>query len=555
MLKKYFVSILARRNSRYFISGLRHARDIQESIFWRYISQAKDTAYGREMHLSGIRSIKEFQNYIPIQTYEDYLPYIERIKRGEKNILFPERDKLIMFALSSGTTAVSKFIPVTRSFFKAYEQGSLFWGSFMFLSHPGILDGLILPIVSSMEEERTITGIPCGGISGLIARAQRPLARLHYFLPYSVYGIRDTDTKYYTILRLALARRNIRFISSANPSTLITLARYMDAHKEQLIDDISTGSLKIDNTISRDISPHLRKDRKRARELEEIVHREGRLIPASVWPSLYLIACWRGGTVGQYLPLLKEYYGDIPVYELGLLASEGRMSIPLGSGGSHQGVLDIYSNFYEFIPEEEEDSHSPPTLLMHELEKGKRYFIVLTTPYGFFRYHIYDLIEVTDFVDGVPVISFLNKGRHISSLTGEKLTEFQVCTAMKNIGIIKGEEYTLIPCWDNHLPYYTLVIEELRFKGKVEELCKLLDKQLKALNMEYRSKRNSRRLGDIKPLQVPLNTFLEVKQNIIKKRGGRAEQYKQVHLDTQDIFREYIRQILERNNSYDSRRI
>ncbi len=544
-LKKSFVSAAAKWHCRYFLSRLKYAQNIQERALREYIARAGGTLYGKKMRISGIKSVKEFQKNIPIQTYEDFSPYIERIKNGEKNVLFPPGEKLIMFALSSGTTATPKFIPVTGSFFKSYERGSLYWSSFMFLAHPGILDGMILPIVSSMSEEILPSGIPCGGISGLIARSQRSVARSHYFLPYSVYNIKNIDDKYYTILRFALGERNIRFISSANPSTLITLARCMDRWKEDLISDISTGGLNVRGNLPEDIAnaltPYLKSDRKRASELENIINREGRLKPSSSWPSLYLIASWRGGTVGQYLPGLKEYYGSLPVYELGLLASEGRFSIPLADDNS-QGVLDIYSNFYEFIPEHEEDNPSARALLFNELEKGKRYFIIITTPYGFFRYHIHDLIEVVDIREGVPVIAFLNKGKHISSLTGEKLTEFQVCEAMKNIGIIKGEEYTLVPCWDNHLPYYSLAAEENCLQGaNPEDLCKRLDSELKILNMEYKSKRDSRRLGHIKFVTAPLDIFSRIKKDIIETRGGRMEQYKQVHLDTEKRILSYLK--------------
>jgi hypothetical protein len=141
----------------------------------------------------------------------------------------------------------------------------------------------------------------------------------------------------------------------------------------------------------------------------------------------------------------------------------------------------------------------------------------------------------------VPVIAFLNKGKHISSLTGEKLTEFQVCEAMKNIGIIKGEEYTLVPCWDNHMPYYSLVVEEKSLESvNTEDLCNRLDSELKILNMEYKAKRDSRRLGYIRFMSAPLNTFSRIKKDTIESRGGRIEQYKQVHLDTEKRILAYI---------------
>src|SRR5204863_1444090 len=142
--------------------------------------------------------------------------------------------------------------------------------------------------------------------------------------------------------------------------------------------------------------------------------------------------------------------------DLGLLASEGRMTIPL-EGGTASGVLDIWSHYFEFIPEGEIDSPQPTVLGAHELAEGKSYFIIPTTAYGLYRYHISDLVRVTGFFNRTPLIEFLSKGAHFANLTGEKLSEYHVTGAMKEAASelnLALSTYSVAPCWNDERPYY-----------------------------------------------------------------------------------------------------
>src|SRR5206468_2208437 len=114
------------------------------------------------------------------------------------------------------------------------------------------------------------------------------------------------------------------------------------------------------------------------------------------------------------------------------IASEGRMTIPLRDG-SPAGVLDVTTHFFEFIPEAEGDSSHPTVLGAHELEEGKHYYILLTTAAGLYRYHIHDLVRVAGFHGRTPLLEFLGKGQHFASLTGEKLSGYQVTRAVANV--------------------------------------------------------------------------------------------------------------------------
>src|SRR5262249_30169694 len=151
--------------------------------------------------------------------------------------------------------------------------------------------------------------------------------------------------------------------------------------------------------------------------------------PKDYWPKDLVIGNWMGGSVGAYLRHYPKYFGDTPVRDVGLIASEGRMTIPWNDG-TPSGILDVTSHFFEFIPEEEGDSKQPTVLGAHELQVGKTYYILLTTDYGLYRYNIYDVVRVTGFFNQTPMLEFLSKGSHFANITGEKLSEYHVTQAM-----------------------------------------------------------------------------------------------------------------------------
>src|SRR5262249_25337566 len=200
--------------------------------------------------------------------------------------------------------------------------------------------------------------------------------------------------------------------------------------------------------------------RRAARRLERIAEPTGRLLPRDYWPNLDLLSNWMGGTMKAYLRGYPEFFAETPVRDVGLIASEGRMTIPI-EDGTPAGVLDIRHHYFEFIPEDQVDRPEPDTVEATELCVGRNYFIVLTTAAGLYRYNISDLVVCVGYRGEAPLIEFLNKGAHYSSLTGEKLSEHQAISAVeaaqRSVGI-HLKSYLLAPTWDEP-PYYSLLIE------------------------------------------------------------------------------------------------
>ncbi len=173
------------------------------------------------------------------------------------------------------------------------------------------------------------------------------------------------------------------------------------------------------------------------------------------------MANWTGGSMGAYLHGYPEIFGERPVRDVGLIASEGRMTIPI-EDGTPAGVLDIRHHYFEFIPEDQDDRDDPETVEASELIEGRNYFILLTTAGGLYRYRIHDLVRCVGFHGRAPLLEFLNKGAHFSSLTGEKLSEFQVLAAVsqatKALDLHLGS-FLVVPTWGDP-PFYTMLVEE-----------------------------------------------------------------------------------------------
>jgi hypothetical protein len=280
------------------------------------------------------------------------------------------------------------------------------------------------------------------------------------------------------------------------------------------------------------------------------VNRTGTLYPRDAWPAPFLLGNWTGGSVGAYLRHYPRYFGDNVIRDVGLIASEGRMTIPVSSG-TPAGVLDVTSHYFEFIPEAEADSKNPTVLGAHELEEGGRYFILLTTGYGLYRYHIYDLVRVAGFHNRTPLVEFLSKGAHFANITGEKLSEYHVTQSMAEVlreMDLTLNVYSVAPIWpndDDEQPCYGLFVErgDLPSESAALELTQRLEDRLARVNVEYESKRASQRLGALRLEMVPPDFWSRWDRERLLRNGGALEQYKHPCLIGDMNFYRQVRQV------------
>jgi hypothetical protein len=538
------IAIHIRRQLAEFEQATQDPQKAQTELLQRIVAFQSDTDFGRDHHFNDIRSVADFRKNVPVAGYEEYEPYLQRVRAGDFKALLAD-STVHMFALTSGTTASRKYIPVTPRYLADYKRGWNMWGLRVFDDYPSIALRPILQMSGDSDEFRTEGNIPCGAVTGLTAKMQKRIVQIVYCVPHTAGRIRDAWAKYYTVLRLSMGRP-VGLIIAANPSTLVNLARTGDREKEALIRDFYDGTLNRNIDIAPEIRarimPRLRRQRVAARRLEEIVRRTGTLYPRDYWGNDCLLGNWTGGTVSFYMRHYPRYFGDMRVRDVGLIASEGRMTIPF-KDGTPSGILDVTSHYFEFIPEGEIDSPQPTVLGAHELQEGRNYYLLPTTACGFYRYHISDLVRVTGFHNRTPLLEFLSKGSHFANITGEKISEYQVAQAMAQVQRelnLTLTSYSLAPCWNDVQPYYGLFVEgtDLAAHQSGTRLAERLDYHLACLNTEYASKRQSDRLGLIRTILLPQGAWQAWDRRLQALRGGTFEQYKHPCLVSDPKFHE-----------------
>jgi hypothetical protein len=299
----------------------------------------------------------------------------------------------------------------------------------------------------------------------------------------------------------------VGLIATANASTLVVLAEEMAANAEALAADIERGALGVELGLPAGLMeklwPRLAPDGGTAARIRSALNEHGTLRPRDLWPRLELVVVWLGGAAGFYAPKVQELYSPRCTRDLGFTASEGFFAVPL-SDGTPVAAPVLTRVFMEFIPEADNDGDQPRTLLAHELERGARYFLVVTTTGGLFRYRMEDLVEVAGGCGRggrSPSLRFLSKGSRILSLTGEKVSEAQASeaasAAVRDSGLdLAGFTVSLrLPA--DERPGYVVAIEPRAATppSALREFLRSFERALRGANVEYRGKRDSLRLS------------------------------------------------------------
>jgi hypothetical protein len=538
---------LKHSNADHFDDSTWRPGDVQRDKLAEIVGRNAATDFGRRHGFDRLRSIGDYRAAVPPSTYDSLAPWIERVTRGESNVL--TADDPLMFATTSGTTGAAKYIPVTPSYLHEYSHGIHVHTYRVFSDFPDILEGRVVVSSSNDEEGRTPGGIPYGAISGYLTRTQPGVLRRFFVLPYELCKVKDIEAKYYLTLRHSLAA-DVRALLTPNPSSLLLLAEAMRVHADELIDDIRHGTVNpayVPAGAPRGLTAGLGADPGRAAELAALVRGTGRLLPVEAWPNLRVVSCWKGGTMPLYLRKLTDHFGDVPVRDLGYMASEGRGATPLVNSGA-AGVLNVTSHFFEFVPADQRDKADAEFLTGDQLESDHEYFVYLTTSAGLYRYDINDLVRVVDFYRRTPVIQFVRKGQGISSITGEKLTEAQMTAAL--VDVVERDGYDLdhvTACVEwGEPPCYALYCEPARpwAPDRCRQFLTAVDRALSVRNIEYEAKRSSRRLGMPVLKQVAPGSFTALRQQRVAA-GAPEAQVKIPHLSCDMRFGEQLRVVDE----------
>jgi len=473
------------------------------------IEKNKSTCFGKEHHFDKIHDVASFREYVPIREYEDFVPYIERISAGERGVLTAE--DVILLEPTGGTTSGSKLIPYTRVLKKEFQKAVNPWLFHIYKTYPQLLKGKgywsITPVVA--DKKYTRAGIPIGferdsDYLGLLGRILSHVL----IVPGEIKQMKDIENFRYATAYFLLIERDLALISVWNPTFLILILETITRYPDRLIDDIRRGTLTLPKPEPGDfLRPYLKSDPTRADEIKEIIHRQDPKKYVEIWKRLKFISCWTSGFSRYYAKRLAEYFPGIVIQGKGLVATEGIVSIPFLDD---RGYFPAYtSHFFEFL---EKENHQDPAAgsknreqgvkLLHQLEVGKEYTVIITTGGGLYRYNLKDIVVVTGKYLDLPLLRFAGR-ENVCDIVGEKLScghVRQVVEETLRRCEINVDFIMLAPGLESAGCHYTVFMES---KDKIKDSTLRLFmegiEQGLAENYHYRYARN---LGQITPLRL-----------------------------------------------------
>jgi hypothetical protein len=426
-----------------------HPFEIQQDILKKLLDRAKGTEWGQTHDFTSIENVTVFQERLPIQTYDDLKPLIQRLRDGEKNIFWPGEIK--WFAKSSGTTSdKSKFIPVTR---EALEDCHFRGGK----------DVLIL-YAANFPETKIFQGkgLTLGGTT-----------QINNFSNESFYGDLSAILIENTPVWVDLIR---------TPSRKIAL---LDEWEEKL-DKITKATVKENVTNIAGVPSW------NLVLLKHILNFTGKKHLLEIWPNLELFT--HGGV--SFVPYREQFRKIIPSDRMNYMevynASEGFFSIQDDPTSDDMLLMLDLGIFYEFIPLEEMDKDNPTVLSVADLEKDRNYAIVISTNGGLWRYVIGDTVMFTSLYP--HKIKITGRTKHFINAFGEEViidnATMALQKACKKTGAVINE-YTAGPIYmkDDQKGSHEWLIEFETPPSDIELFTNELDQALMSINSDYEAKR------------------------------------------------------------------
>ncbi|MEN8248713.1 MAG: GH3 auxin-responsive promoter family protein [Bacteroidota bacterium] len=479
--------------------------DVQKEVFENLINSAKNTEFGKSYGFSDIKNIDQFNERVPVRTYEDFFPYIDRIMRGEQNILWPSEIK--WFSKSSGTTnAKSKYIPVSP---EALEDCHFKGGKDMLAmylnNHPEseVFEGKALSVGGSFQANPfdPSGSSSLGDVSAVIMK-NMPLWAKYVRTPSEEVAFLDNWDEKLERMAQEVAYENVTSMAGVPTWVLLILQRVMEIRG---VKDVSEA-----------------------------------------WPNLE--AFYHGAVA--FDPYRKLFQSIISSPKMNYLeiynASEGIFGIQDTSTHNEMLLMLDYGVFYEFIPMEEVDSENPKVLQLEDVELNKNYAIIISTNAGLWRYKIGDTVKFTSLSPYRIKIS--GRTKHYINAFGEEVivenAEAAITFACDKTNAVI-ENFTAGPVYlqQNEQGGHEWIIEFSQEPENLDEFTSQLDNKLQEINSDYEAKRQND-LALVAPVvhAVPQGTFY----NWMKKRGKLGGQNKVPRLSNN---REFLDDILEMINA------
>ena len=427
---------------------MKHPIETQNGVLFSQLFHAEETEYGKKFGFKDISSYRDFQQQVPIVNYEEFEPYIEKARQGQKDISWP--GVIRQFAKSSGTTnAKSKFIPVSN---EALEN-----------CHYKAGKDLLSLYLNNNEDSQLFTGksLRLGGSKQLYE---------------------NNNTFFGDLSAILIDNMPIWAEFSSTPSSKISLMGDWETKLPAIINE----------TINENVTSLAGVPSWMMVLLQKTLETTGKSNMLELWPNAEVY--FHGGV--NFDPYREQYKklfpkSDFKYYEI-YNASEGFFAIQDQNDSNELLLMLDYGIFYEFIPMETFGTINQRVIRLNDVELNKNYALVITTNSGLWRYLIGDTIRFTSL--NPYRIKVSGRTKHHINVFGEELMVENTDTALtKTCKEFNCEitEYTVAPIFmsEKQKGAHEWIIEFKTKPDNIENFRKALDENLQNVNSDYEAKR------------------------------------------------------------------
>ncbi|UWY29261.1 GH3 auxin-responsive promoter family protein [Flavobacterium sp. TR2] len=477
-IKSIAAKIFARKIYKQTLKWANKPVETQQEVFKSLIENAKNTEFGKDHHFNQIKTFEDFQKFVPVRDYEDLKPYVEKVVKGESDILW--RGKPLYFAKTSGTTSGAKFIPLTKESMPYHIEAAR--NAILHYIHEtgkaDFVDGKMIFLQGSpiLTEKY---GIKFGRLSGIVAHFVPKYLQKNRMPSWETNCIEDWETK---------------------------------------VDAIVDETIKEDMSVISGIPSWVQM------YFERLQQKSGGKKIGEIFKNFNLFI-YGGVNYEPYRAKFEQMIGKkVDSIEL-FPASEGFFAYQ--DSQKEKGMLLLLNSgiFYEFIKADEFFNQNPKVLTIGEVELGVNYVLIISTNAGLWRYNIGDTVQFTSLEPYRVIVS--GRIKHYISAFGEHVIANEVENAMKeavNSTNIVINEFTVAPQITpaSGLPYHEWLIEFEKEPENMEAFAETIDNSMRKQNIYYDDLITGNVLRKVVITKVSKNGF----QDYMKSQGKLGGQNK-----------------------------
>lgn len=439
-------------------------------LLLQIIDDNKDTEYGKKYHFEYLRTVDGYKYVLPLSEVEDVNPTIELTTRiGENNIFVA--DKIIAYALTSGTTSINHYVPVTKKHIDDYKNefvrmlSKLGNNIVLFESIPNQI------VYANMAKLDTISG-------SILQEIKNNLRRYHFTSPECLlFKQVNIDTSYYRALFALNAAKVEKIIAPFSWNVLEFIKCIID-NKDKLLNDLQSATITFENDTPEDFKQALTNSYKpnpiRCKYLSNVLTKDTFTL-TDLWPQLRKVYAPSTGRFEIYRDNLSQYLGKAKLCNGFFVSSEAI----LGTCFDETDVYKLYTK-NAYIEFKDVDAKDDATVLYDEVTPKHKYILYITNKAGLYRYRVGDIVEVVDVKEGIPYFKYVGR-------TNEKVDEQLVYAGIKKIMQATNsliQDY----CFINSNKGLTILLEtkdSQLLQSKQKALIKCFDKSLKVIDIKY----------------------------------------------------------------------